>query len=258
MIRFLFGLLLALGLGATSAAAQPSAWPGGRQAAIALTYDDAVRSQLDVAIPQLDAVGLKGTFFLMGRQVGGEVERWRAVAANGHELANHTVNHPCARGTYEMAEQYTSEAYSVQTLLTEITVMNNFLQALDGKSAHAFGTPCGQNLAGGEDYVAPLIASGAASYIRDMRAPPPPAGAPPITGTGFVDASGAEMIAWVESVRRSGGLGIIVFHGVGGDYLSVSGPAHQELVAYLKAHERDIWTTTYSEAMAALHARRQP
>jgi hypothetical protein len=35
-------------------------WPGQRRAASALTYDGALASQLDVAIPQLDAAGTQG------------------------------------------------------------------------------------------------------------------------------------------------------------------------------------------------------
>jgi peptidoglycan-N-acetylglucosamine deacetylase len=247
-MTFLLGLLLA-----APALAEPaqSRWPGGARAAIALTYDDAAPSQLDVAVPQLDAAGLKGTFFLMAKAMNpGVVERWRAVATSGHELGNHTVNHPCARGTYEMPPQYYSENYSVETMLTDIGVMNTLLTALDGKQAHAFATPCGQNLVGGADYIAPLQASGLASYIRDERATPPPPGAPPITGTGFADVDGATMIAWVEGVRRNRGAGVIVFHGVGGDHLSVSGEAHQALVSYLAAHPRDYWVTTFSELIA--------
>ena len=38
-------------------------------------------------------------------------------------------------------------------------------------------------------------------------------------------ASGAEMIAWVQQVENSGALGVIIFHGVGGDYLAVSAEA---------------------------------
>src|SRR6185436_4798555 len=110
--------VLAVATALAAALAQPprgaaARWPGQRQAAIALTYDDALGSQLDVAIPQLDAAGLKGTFFLMGREMGSNVPRWRAAAAKGHELGNHTVNHPCAKGTYDMPLQYASEAYSV-------------------------------------------------------------------------------------------------------------------------------------------------
>jgi hypothetical protein len=219
-------------------------YPGGRQAAVALTYDDALVSQLDVAIPQLDAAGLKGTFFLMGRQVGSTVARWKKAAAAGHELGNHTINHPCAKGTYETPDRYTSEAYTVDTLLTEIVVMNGFLEALDGATQHAFATPCGHNLAGGQDYLGPLQRTSPAAFVRDPRTMPST-----IRATGFVDASGEQMITWVESVREARAAGVIVFHGVGGDYLSVSGEAHRQLAAYLKAHEREIWTATFTELM---------
>jgi hypothetical protein len=234
------------------ACAEPAAqsWPQGHKAAIALTYDDALKSQLDIVIPQLDAAGFKGTFFLMGRQVGDQVPRWRAVAAAGHELGNHTVNHPCARSTYDMPAQYTSEAYNVEVLMTEIGVMNGFLQALDGKTIHAFATPCDQILVGGQDYLAPLQQAHIVSYIRDQRAMP----MTKVSYIGFVGKSGAEMIAWVEDVVRKGGAGVIVFHGVGGDYLNVSADAHAQLVKYLKAHEKDIWTAPFSAVMARVSA----
>jgi peptidoglycan/xylan/chitin deacetylase (PgdA/CDA1 family) len=77
-------------------------WLDGKQAAIVLTYDDALRSHLEVALPQLDATGLKGTFFLSGTLPQEDVERWRKAAAAGHGLGNHSVLHPCAKGTFEM------------------------------------------------------------------------------------------------------------------------------------------------------------
>src|ERR1700760_3118953 len=45
----------------------PSSAGGGLapgRAAVSLTYDDALASQLDVAVPDLDRHGLLGTFFL--------------------------------------------------------------------------------------------------------------------------------------------------------------------------------------------------
>jgi hypothetical protein len=143
-----------------------------------------------------------------------------------------------------MPAQYTSEAYTVDLLMTEIRVMNGFLQAIDNRPAHAFATPCGQNLAGGQDYLAPLRQAKLASYIRDTRTMPPT-----VLYTCFTDASGADMIGWVEDARRAGAAGVIVFHGVGGDYLSVSREAHQELVGYLKARRNEIWTATFTEVM---------
>jgi peptidoglycan/xylan/chitin deacetylase (PgdA/CDA1 family) len=240
------GAIVLASAGSAQTSGRAGRWPGQRLAAIALTYDDALGSQLEVAIPQLDAAGLKGTFFLTGREVKQNVLRWRAAATKGHELANHTINHPCARGTYDMPEQYTSEAYSVDVLMTEITVMNGFLQALDGKAAHSLATPCEQNLAGGQDYLAPLQKLPAASYIRDHRTMPGS-----IMYMSFANSSGADMIQWAEKVRTAGAAGVVVFHGVGGDYLNVSADAHKQLVEYLKAHDREIWTATFSDVMQA-------
>jgi hypothetical protein len=266
-LRHVFALILltwtVLALSAVAAAVDPAfTWPHGQHAAIVLTYDDAVPSDLAVVIPQLDRAGLKGTFFLMGKAMHAEdLPRWRAAVASGHELANHTINHPCNRGTYDMPFPYNSENYTVETLLTEIKVMNILLTAIDGQPKHAFGTPCGHTKVGGQDYIAPLKASGLTSYIRDpaVAVVSPETGSetssatssavPKFSGTGFVGSSGAEMIAWVKEVEKSEGVGVIVFHGVGGDYLSVSAEAHQQLLDYLAAHRAEIWTAPYSEAM---------
>ncbi len=73
-------IFLTLTLMAAPALAGP--WPDGKRAAVVLTYDDALASQLDIAIPALDAAGLKGTFFLSGGGLKpGEIARWRAAAA---------------------------------------------------------------------------------------------------------------------------------------------------------------------------------
>src|SRR3982750_348589 len=73
------------------------AWPQGKVAALALTYDDALHSHLDIAIPQLDAAGFKGKFFLDGDITPADMLRWRKVQARGHDLGNHSVFHPCPR-----------------------------------------------------------------------------------------------------------------------------------------------------------------
>ena len=43
--------------------------------------------------------------------------------------------------------------------------------------------------------------------------------------------TGAELIAFVEATTKRGGLGVMGFHGVGGDYLTVSADAHRQLGA---------------------------
>lgn len=92
-VRLGAGLSLA-GL-ACGARGSPSPYEGGRPAAVSLTYDDGLTSQLDNAVPQLDARGMKATFFLTAANMEGQWDRWRSAAANGHEMANHTLSHPC-------------------------------------------------------------------------------------------------------------------------------------------------------------------
>ena len=62
-------------------------------------------------------------------------------------------------------------------------------------------------------------------------------------------ATGADMIAAVEDAARTGGLLVLGFHGVGGDYLKVSAEAHAQLVAYLKQHADTIWVAPFSTVM---------
>ena len=81
----------------TSAATSTFPWPEARQAAVSLSFDDGMPSQLARAVPMLDRAGFQGTFYLNPRDGWGrDLEPWRAVAAGGHELGNHTVTHPCS------------------------------------------------------------------------------------------------------------------------------------------------------------------
>ena len=77
-----------------AAAARPL-WPGGKRGAVSLTYDDGLASQLDLAVPALDRFGFKATFFLTYDNIKPRLRDWARLARAGHELANHTVTHPC-------------------------------------------------------------------------------------------------------------------------------------------------------------------
>lgn len=233
---------------ALAGVAHATEWPDGKRAAIALTYDDGLDSQIDIAVPQLDAAGLKGTFFVARIYSPESVRRWRAVAADGHELGNHSLNHPCNRGTYDMPPQYYNENYSVETMLTEIAAMNAMLFAIDGETRRAYAVPCGHVKVGGEDYMRALRKSGLVTSVRGVGDKPGAFDPFDVRGDFFPDTvTGADLIAYVEGVRDEGGFGVLGFHGVGGDYLIVTAEAHAELVAYLADHKNDIWVAPFSE-----------
>ena len=243
-------VLLVIAMLSTQAVA--GSWPGGKRAAVVLTYDDTLVSQLDIAIPALDAAGLKGTFFLIGSKITPEqIARWRSAAAEGHELGNHTIRHACPQANYPPAKKIdTSETYDVDTMLAEIRTMNTMLTAIDGKLQHSYATPCGQHLAGGVDYLPALRASGLVRYTRSADPSEHPFDPMNMPARFFPStATGADMIAAVQDAERKGGMIVFGFHGVGGDYLSVSAQAHAQLLAYLKAHADTIWVAPFSTVM---------
>jgi para-nitrobenzyl esterase len=239
-----------------AATAHSMDWPNGTRAAIVLTYDDAAPSQLDHAIPALDSAGLKGTFFLSNvRQA--DVGRWKAAAASGHELANHTLNHPCLAGTFEMPLRQQLEQYTPESVLQEIGQQNVLLTALDGRQEHGFAVPCGQTLAGGRDYLEPLRRSKLVTYSRnadesddDLRRDPSSFDLMRLPGRAFASPAGtAQMVEFAEKAANGGGLAVYVFHGVGGDHLSVTASDHSRFIEWLAAHRQTYWVATMRDVV---------
>jgi peptidoglycan/xylan/chitin deacetylase (PgdA/CDA1 family) len=231
-------------------------WPQGKVAALALTYDDALHSQLDVAIPQLDAAGFKGTFFLDGDISPADMLRWRQVQRAGHELGNHTLFHACPRAMLPDRRNYFTENYDAERLLAEIGVMNNVLFGIDGRDKRTYSVPCSQMLLGDGDYTDRLRRSGLVKYVRTGG----DAYKSVITDFASLDAfqvpsygpvdkpDGKQLIAYAMRVRESKGLGVLQFHGTGGDYLEVTAEAHRQLLDWLRQHP-DVWVATFQDVM---------
>lgn len=231
-------------------------WPEGKKAAVILTYDDGLKSHFDVVMPQLEVHNFRGTFFLYGQIVKEEdIPKWRAASLKGHELGNHSLFHPCLSQTTEQSAGpcHYLECYTVKDMLIEIEMMNNFLYAIDGKKEHAYAYPCAQCTAGGEDYSKPLLASGLTRFARggtrgiitnhdSMNHAMIP------TFPSHTGITAKSLIAYVEEAIEKEGLAIIVFHGVGGDYLTVEANEHKKLVEYLASHQ-EIWVGTFSDIL---------
>lgn len=229
-------------------------WPKHKKAVIVLTYDDALQSQLDNAVPQLETAGLKATFFLTGDINALTIPRWRKLAKKGYELANHTLFHPCGAAD---DNPVSSAGYTVHGILSEIEDMNHFLTAVDGKFYRTYAYPCTETTVGnGKDYVDSLRRSNLIKYARiggDADAV--------VTDFEHLDPllipsyglegnnTGEQLIAFVNRAEQKGGMGIFMFHGIGGDYITVSSAAHQQFITYLRQHKKDIWITTFQEAM---------
>jgi len=249
-------LLAAVLLAACSTAHAQIDWPKGKQAAIVLTYDDALQSQLEFAVPQLAETRFKGTFFLDGDISPADMVRWRKAQAAGHELGNHSLFHPCPRAMLPDRVQYLTDNYDVARMLGEIAVMNNVLFGIDGRERRTYSVPCSQMLVGGVDYTVALRKSGLVKFVRTGGDQYKSV----ITDAGNLDVfqvpswgpvdhpDGRQLIAYAERVRAARGLGVFQFHGVGGDYLQVSAAAHRELLEHLRKHP-EIWVGTFQQVM---------
>jgi peptidoglycan/xylan/chitin deacetylase (PgdA/CDA1 family) len=131
------GFSIGLVAPAFAASLQPSdrpAWPNGAKAAVSLTYDDGLDSQLDNALPALQRCDVKATFFLTKVNVEARLGDWRAVGESGHEIGDHTVSHPCRLGSVAPA------AFDRR----EIEGMEQFLASnFDKGRVPIFAYPCG-------------------------------------------------------------------------------------------------------------------
>ncbi len=62
---------------------------------IALTFDDGPKpGATEPLVAELDRLGIKGTFFLVGKQVKAFPELAKEIQESGHEIANHSYTHP--------------------------------------------------------------------------------------------------------------------------------------------------------------------
>ncbi|HEY5803642.1 MAG TPA: polysaccharide deacetylase family protein [Lysobacter sp.] len=243
-------------------AADRFVWPQGQQAAVSLGYDDALDSQLDIAIPALDKHGFKGSFYLVmaNPPVAARLADWRAAAANGHELGNHTLFHQCTRSAkgHEWVEpQRDLGTTSALQMKEQVLLASTMLNAIDGKTRRTLALPCNEAIAQDGNYLA-LVADafvgvrvGGNAVTADVAGMDPAA----VTVVSTDGMSGKDMIKLVKEARRKHGLVSFTFHGVGGDYLTTSAKAHEELLDYLALHRDAYWVDTFINIMS--HVRQQ-
>ena len=85
--------------GCTAPRVEICKYKDGRQAAVSLTFDDGLIDDFTLVAPCLDSLGLKGTFWIIGSNIGKLENRmtWeqcKRLSSSGHEISNHSWTHP--------------------------------------------------------------------------------------------------------------------------------------------------------------------
>lgn len=245
-------IVITLLFAGTSLLAQNRPTWNGKQCAVSLTYDDAIQEHLDKAMPALDALNLRATFYLSGIFPGftNNLDRWRAVAKTGHELGNHTMFHPCdgsGPGRSWVNPNYDLSKYTLKRMTDEIRLTNALLYTLDGQKNRTFAYPCGDTKVEGVDYYdsvkdAFVGARGVAGeHISVGTLNRANVGSYVISGQ-----SAEQMIELVKKAQATGTWVVFLFHGVGGGHsLNVDLAEHNKLLTYLKQNEATVWTAPF-------------
>jgi len=271
LVRYtaLFATALVAAAAGPLCAQQEFRWPNSARAAVALTYDDGIDAHLDNAMPDLEARNLRGTFYVPGnsRSLAKRMKEWRAADGRGHELGNHSIFHPCLRVNAKGRErafvtpERNLDNYTLRRMGDELSANNTLLQAVDGKSVRTYAYTCSDTTAGSVPYTGilrPLFPAARGGedrmIVRDLRA----LDLHHVTSWMVANATGDELIAFIQEAVDAGGLAVIMFHGIGGGHrINVDRQAHQTLLGWLDRNRKSVWTDTFLHVTSHIAAERQ-
>lgn len=227
-------------------------WPQGHKVAISLSYDDALNSQLDNALPALNQRGLKASFYVvpLSQAFKNRINEWKLLAKQGHELGNHTLFHACQKskpGRDWVPPSNDLDNRPVLAMVDEVTVANTLLTAMDGETVHTLTPPCYDQMAKDGNYVEAV--KGQFIGIKGNEDPNFAVLLAPS------DITAQQIIDFVEKQPKNIKLINVLFHGIGGDHLVTTTAEHAKFLDYLVTNKDKYWVDTYRNIMLAQHKR---
>lgn len=233
----------------------PFPWPGGARAAICLTYDDGMATHLDRAAPALEAHGLRGTFFVSDRE-GALTARhadWSALGLRGHEVAGHTVAHPCGREHFWVQPGEALEDYDEARMLAQFSASDALIQDLGAPKPQTFAYTCGQSFIGEDKRSYRALVRAHYRAARGMQERLCEPWTEDLQHTAALDGQGLSaeaLIAKAAAAAETGAWAVYMFHGVGGEHLAVSAEAHARFLKHLSSDAASYWVATFAQATA--------
>jgi peptidoglycan/xylan/chitin deacetylase (PgdA/CDA1 family) len=184
-------------------------WPEGKQMAISLTWDDARPSQVTIGTAILNSYETKATFYVLPSPVYDELGAWKEAVKAGHEIGNHSFNHPCS-GNFLWARKNALENYTESKMELEFEASNEKLFQMLGVTPTQFAYPCGQTFikrgTETQSYV-PLVAKhfeSGRTWLDEAPNDPVFCDLAQITGVEMDGKSFKEILAIIEPARENG------------------------------------------------------
>lgn len=209
---------------------------GDRAAAISYTFDDGLRDQFTLAVPMLNEVGFKGTFFVIPGSIAetpdlavqkqNEKRSWgsiswpelKAMSDQGHEIASHTWSHPNL------------------TKLTPGEVDNEFSKASEAIRTHIGYLPV--TLAFPFNASTPEVQAAALKHHIAFRA----------YQIGLGEKSTVESLdAWADKQVLDKTWGVLMSHAIANGYSALVDPEILRThLRHVKSREREVWVDTFA------------
>ena len=237
-------------------------WPDGRRAAVSLSFDDARLSQIDTGLALFRKLDVRVTFFVKSANIQERLAGWKQAVADGHEIGNHTVTHPCS-GNYLFSLKNALEDYDLRKMAEQIDGANEQIRKMLGVTPKTFAYPCGQKFVGrgldARSYV-PLVAERflvGRGYLDESANDPMVCDLSQAMGTPFDDMDFAQMKKVVDQAAHEGRWAIFVGHEIGQrGYQITDASALEALCNYLKDPANEVWLGTVEEIASHIQKQR--
>ena len=219
----------------------------GYKAALSMTYDDGDPIHLDVAIPEMNKRGLRGTFYLITSKLT-RVEDWKKAVAAGQEIGNHTVTH---RHTSELkpddeknevvdAKKYLEDTFGVPVL----TLAYPFVEISPGLKKWTEAEDFAARGGGGTPYLTPDMEPDWFNVSSQT------------TMTAYAPETYTN---WVDQDLAAGAWTVLMIHGIEGTqwgWQPITKKTYLGLLDYLVQKKKNLWVAPFGEVCAYWRAQK--
>ena len=249
---------------AEEAGSQTFEWPRDSRAALSLSFDDGHYSQVDIGFPILRQYGTKATFYVLPFRVQERLEAWRGALADGHEIGNHTLGHPCT-GNFSWAREdgVELEEYDLARMKRELLGANDIIAQMLGIRPTTFAYPCGQTYVGREGHTksyVPLVAQYFKSgrrWMDEVDNDPFYCDLTQIMARRMDGQAFSELRRLVDESIANGRWLVLAGHRIGesGEY-TTDAEALRQLIDYVTEPSRRVWLAPVGEIAQYVRAQR--
>lgn len=231
---------------------------------LSITYDDGLRSQYDVGLRHLGERSLPATYFVPIATTNVPIGYWAKMHPR-YEIGNHTVSHPTPR-RLKLNPPYL-EDYRTTEFWEDVRRADEAIVSTGRPAPVSFAWPCYE---APERLVLPKrFLAGRAGWPTDPEGaflPLSPTHSlvshrfDRVASVPVAEVGVTETLRYLDEAAKFASTGesiwaVLTFHGIGGDYLSITPEEHQTVLDAVVHHRRHWTILPFGHVAAILRGR---